>query len=450
MSEIIFFIQNNLFFCYTLIFFVAFFWSLFPFWIILFSEIVFVVLWILAGLWAFEVFNILFILYIWWIFWDLLSYYFWYKYWSKYVEKFINKKYFKSFFRKNSDEKYLKSLEKNWWLQIFLWRILLPFSHISAFISWQIRYNFFIFFIFDLLWILFYKTILFSIWFFFWTNYENIFLYIHNYIFLFFLIIICIIFSYLYLIKYLKIQRFFNLKNIKSKRKLLKWLALHISIYTFIILIIYLTFLYFVYFNKEKIFYNSFNYSNNITNFDDFWKNNLDILFIWKNKKAIQPINFIIITNKNIEHILEKMWRQKNKIMLKDKISLKEYMKLYEKKTLPIINLSYLWKNQDFGFQEKSWSNKQRLHLRWWNYGKYQDQNVYLISISKDIEFDINIYNNFITPIHEIEKNVDLSRDLLYTQIKQYYSDIQIQKLYLPEKETKYYKTDWIIYIVKI
>jgi hypothetical protein len=129
---------------------------------------------------------------------------------------------------------------------------------------------------------------------------------------------------------------------------------------------------------------------------------------------------------------------------------LKEYIKMYKNKTLPITNLEFMWKNQDFAYQMRSDSNKRRLHLRGWNYWFYGDNYVYFITISDDKKYKIELYNNFLTPIHKIDKNIDLSRNYLYSSLLKKYPYLKSTSIKSNIKKVSYYDTDWFVYVVRI
>ena len=109
-----------------------------------------------------------------------------------------------------------------------------------------------------------------------------------------------------------------------------------------------------------------------------------------------------------------------------------------------------MWKNQDFWYQMNSKSNSKRIHLRWWNYWTYNWNNVYLITISNDKEYEIDMYNNYITPIHEIDRDIDKSRDFLLNQFLKKKKNLDFVKVMTIKQDNKNYFNNWYIYIINI
>jgi len=448
------YISNHQHYSYIILFIGATLDTLFPIGFFIYWEIFFLAWSMLAWLWILNIFYVSIVLYIWWVLWDSISFYLWYKYWDNFLNWLFNSKLFIRLFKKYWKDELLKTLEEKWWITIFLTRVWWPIARLTPFAIWSIKYKYTKFLKYNIPWVIFWISIFISVWYFFWTNYQNILNYIYNYIFLFLLIIISWIITYTYLVKFLKLHKYINIKQLKFmlKKKFLRKFIKHIIIFTSILLIIYSIFLYFLYFHWPVTYKNHFFYfENNITNIDTIKNINLNTYFNWNKNKIVQPINFIIITKQDITKIFNNLWRQENKIILKDQITIKDYLKLYWEKNLPITNLIFMWKNQDFWYQMWSDSNKKRIHLRWWNYWKYWESFVYLITISKDNEYEIDLYDNFITPIHEIDKNIDNSRDFLYNQIKsKYWNNIKIKKIETKKINNKIYNTDWIIYVITI
>ena len=452
LSILIEFIKNNENFSYFILFLWGLLDTLFPIWFFIYWEIFFLSGSILAWVWVLNIFYVAIVLYLWWIIWDSLSYYIWYKYWNTFLEKLFNKKWFVKIFKQDWKQKLLEMLEKKWWITIFLTRVGWPLAWITPFVIWSTKYSYLKFIKYNIPGVIFWISIFISAWYFFGTNYQNILNYIYNYIFLFLLIATSFVISYTYIVKYLKLHKYINIKTIKTtlKRTILKAFLKHTILYSSIIVLIYLIFLYFAFFVYKDYKNNYFTFSNQITDLKSLTTLDLNTSFYKENKKVVQPINFVIVTKKDINQIVSELWWIKNKIIQKDDITLTEYFTLYNSKTLPITNLVLMWKNQDFWYQMNSKSNSKRIHLRWWNYWTYNWNKVYLITISNDKEYEIDMYNNYITPIHEIDRDIDKSRDFLLNQFLKKEKNLDFVKVMTIKQDNKNYFTDWYIYIINI
>lgn len=446
------FISNHSHYAYIILFFGAICDTLFPISFLIYGEIFFLSGAILAGMGVLNIFILVPILYAGGIIGDNTSYYIGHKYGSRILNWIHEKGWFSRIFKKESQATLTKMLEEKGEVSIIFARVWGPIARISPFIIGTLQYKYSKFFRYDLAGAIFWISIFISVGYFFGTNYENILQYIYNYIFLFLLIITSAVTSYLYLIKYLKLHQYIYVSKLRNqlKRKILKNILKHGFLYTTALLTIYGLFVYFIFFSGRQYENNYFYFWNTINDISSLKNINFDTYFIGGNsKKSVQPINFIVITNQDINQVFTSLGWQENKIILKDKISLKEYVKSYADKVLPITNLTFLGENQDFWYQMESNSNTKRIHLRGWNYGIYQGKKVYFITISDDEEYQIDLYNNFIAPLHEIDREVDKSRDFLYNQFKERYGT-SAEILATGKDETQNYTTDGNIYIITL
>jgi hypothetical protein len=278
-----------------------------------------------------------------------------------------------------------------------------------------------------------------------------------NYIFLIIFALSFFLVIYFYYKKYYIISRLKLIEHRIEKRRFIvsRFVLKHIVFISIIFCILYCIFLYLIFF-KISNWYNSseednFNYKlNNIENIKNY--TSLDTYFSDNKAKTIQPVNIIIVTNKDISKLLNNLWRIKNETFVDNNIRLRDFYSLYMKKELPVSNLYVNWKAQNMAFQMKSDSNFNRIHLRVWDFWKIGEKSIYLISISKDTSLNLTMYNNFLTPIHKIDSNVDFQREFFIKQIITKYPYIKYKKenlFYFNKKLNKLnFKTDWDVYII--
>jgi len=185
----------------------------------------------------------------------------------------------------------------------------------------------------------------------------------------------------------------------------------------------------------------------------------LDTYYLGFNSNIIQPINIILVTNKNISKILDDNWI-KNDIFKKEKLPIKRFFKSIKYGILPVSNLYVNNISQDVAYQYKDSSIVKREHIRFWDFTDKENssQTIYFGSISNDNGFMLEFYNYFLAPIHQIDPKVDKSRDFFYNYLlskdrlkincKYIQTDCGIKKLRHTD-EQQYY-TDGKILLCKI
>jgi membrane-associated protein len=91
-----------------------------------------------------------------------------------------------------------------------------------------------------------------------------------------------------------------------------------------------------------------------------------------------------------------------------------------------------------------------RVHARVWVYGTLNDVPVYAVSVSKDSGFELYRDRTFIVPLHELDENIDASRELLVESIRTRFPHIKTE-MYLSatgaqqQKDDSFYYTDGMI-----
>lgn len=456
--DIFSFLETNKVFIYFFLSFWVVVASIFPLNLLIYSEIFILSGAILSWLEVIDFFTIFITLLFSWFIWDSISFFIWYKYWDKLFEKIALWKSIISRANLSRYEKITGSFERNISFSIFVWRLWFFLHYFTPFIAWKLKVRYIRFLKYSSLWLLLSIWFLLFIWFFIWENLVQSLFFVKEYIFLILFLFIVTVSVYFYfrryiIIAYNKYERIFDVK----KTILLRLLFKHLLYIFYVVVTIYVIALYLIFFqfwsNKTPTT-NNFDYNltnieeiNNYTNFKTYYDNNIyDI---------IQPVNIVLITDKDIRLVLDKLWWIENKTFVWNNINFKEFYSLYKSKELPVSNLYLDWKVQNTAFQMKSNSNFKRTHLRVWNFWTLNNEKVYLISVSKDTKIDIEFYNKFLTPIHEIDLNVDEQRDLLLEQSEKVFNNIVYSRIKINTiDDSLFYKynyyTDWFIYIIQV
>lgn len=419
----IFEITNNIFLLY-LLFFIWSFWdafiltNMFIHW-----EFFFLAGWFIIAEGKLNPYAIIFLLFIWAILWDHISYFLWKKYWKKVFKKdskFLN---FKNL------ERWKEFFKKYWEKTILISRLLWPVSRIIPFISaiFWIKYKTFVFynFIWIILWISQFILYWYTLW--IWADYLWFSIIINCFLSL--LAIIFIIFAY----------KKFNKKNLKkSFYNICKIFIIYIILFFFTVFI-YFFHLYPKYIDK----YNSNEIIENIEQYIlEKWRliHSDNIIKTYSN-----PINLVIITDKNIENVFSKINWIENKSFSSGEISFKKYLNLIKKKQPPISDFYYNNFVQNYQFQNKTWGNIYRQHIRLWEIWQTKDfKKIYIASVSKDDWLTIMINNGLFIPAHDIDYEIDKSRDNFIDNLRDNFS-VRLSEYKMNYLEKNEYKTDWII-----
>lgn len=423
---------SNQIFLYLILFLSVFFDS------IIFSSLFFIwEIFIISGWYlSFEYLNIFltyFILVLAASFWDNVNYFIWKKYWRKIFEK--NGKIF--------NEKQLKRWEKlikKFWLKIvFLSRIIFPFYWIVPTICGTFWLDYKRFFIFNFLWACFWVFHFMAYWYFF----AAWFAYFWNSIFI--NILLFIVFFYLLFLFIYRSKTFFKDKKYFFIIILfLKYLFSYFFIFLFI-----LSYYYFFLYPKDAKFYDN---TQKIENIELFLKNIEKKIYSDKIIKTnSNPINIAIVTDKDIDFLMQKIWWEKNLSFSSWEIDFFKFFSLLKSKTPPISDYYHNSFNQNYQYQDISNSNKSRNHIRFWQVWKDNSwKNIFIWSVSQDNNFWIMI-NNWLPIIgHSIEKNIDFSRNYFINLLKKNFENITLKKIDFSDFSKKNYFTDWDIYFINI
>lgn len=371
---------------------------------------------ILAGMGYLNIWIVILVLYLGGILGDITSYFLGKKYGINIYKEFEKKRFFNKYINKKNYKKEEIFFKKYGIFSIFFTRFLGPISWITPFLSGQFKLKFLKFLKYDILAVILSIGIFILIGFFGGFYYQVLLSLIFKYIFLILFSLISLFFIYYYLKK----KKYLNLikKNIKSQKYfIIKYSIKYFTFISIILSILFILFLSILFFNQNI----SAIINNNNNNFDNlnitplFYNNcsNLNVYYKDNVENSIQRINVILYTKNNISSFMNNSWIR-NKIFQKNNITIKQYYHLFFEKNLPISNIYFLNKSQDIAFQEKTNSYISREHIRFWYFNSDLSSynNLILGSISKDNGLTIMLYNNFITPVHQINPNIDFSRDL--------------------------------------
>jgi len=469
-EQLINFVLNYQILIYLILFLGSFFETIFIISFFIPGELFFLTGSILAGMGYLNIWIVIFLLYLGGILGDNISFLLGKIYGKKFFKKFENKIFFRKFINEKSylkSENYFKKYGK---YSVFFARFLGPISWIFPFIAGNFDLKYSTFIKYNTPGVILGIGQFIFVGYFGGKHYDLLLNLISKYVFLFLFIIISLIFVYYYL-KKLKLISLIKINIKKNKIFLFKFIIKKFTLISVIILILFSLFLVFIFFNENTIHtqnlnLNNFSNSNSLSNTNNFF-NFSDILNNCSNLKtyykdnpsySIQPINIIIYSNNSIDKIMNSSLWIENKIFGKNKITIKEYSKLLYNKIPPVSSLYFLNKTQTIAFQEKNSSYISREHIRFWEFNSSDNNynNLYVASISNDNGLTLQLYKKFITPVHEIDKNIDKSRNLFNNYLINssnfncYYIQTKcgIKKFIENEDEQQYY-TDGKILLCK-
>jgi len=142
------------------------------------------------------------------------------------------------------------------------------------------------------------------------------------------------------------------------------------------------------------------------------------VTYLDKNRtQEIQPINIVIVASSSIDTYFNRLGWVQDPIFSDGSVSLGNFYSLVKEGIMPVSDLYFNGTKEDYAFQNKSHSLLKREHIRLWTLGYLQntDAIIYAGSISYDTGVGLFDYKRFIVPLHEINPNVDASRDNFLT-----------------------------------
>ncbi len=414
------FLSNHTAFAYFILFLGSFLETIFILSFFIPGEAFFISGSVLAGMGYLNIWLVVFLLLAGGILGDNVSFILGKKYGDSFFKYFEKKPFLKKILNEKALKKGENYFKKYGKFSIFLARFFGPVSWVFPFFAGKFKIKHLTFVKYNTPGVILGIGQFIAIGYFGGKHYEDLLVIFSKYMFVILFLVISAFFIYYYLKKhkYIKVIK----ENFrKDKKYLIKFTIKKFSWIVTIISVIFFSFLIIIFFNENSVhniyFQNNISKNNiNIDNFDKTFLNNCNNLKTYykdNSKNSIQPINIILYSYQKIEDILKEKW-VKNKIFGKDEIKFKEYIKLFINKTPPMSNVYFLDNSQNFAFQNKSESFISREHIRFWNFKSKKEEykNAYVASISKDNGISFQFYNKFITPVHSINQNVDLSREL--------------------------------------
>jgi len=197
-DHIIFFLsQLNEYILYFLVFifsfldsYIIFAW-IFP-WTFLLAILAF-----LSAKWFITWYYVIFFAFLWNLFWSSLSYFLWLKFWKRALKRWF------WFFDKWFFEKWINFYNKNHFLAVIFWKLILGIKESISFISWVFHLSFIRFFILSVIWALLWSSIVVFVVYLFSFSFDFAILWLQR-VWLF-IIILFLIFLFLWIIRYLLI-----------------------------------------------------------------------------------------------------------------------------------------------------------------------------------------------------------------------------------------------------
>ncbi len=420
------FLSTHQILSYLILFLGSFFETVIGLSFFVYGELFFLAGSILAGMGVLNIWLVVLVLYTGGLLGDSTSYFLGKKYGFHLYEHFEKKIFFKNYINQEKHIKGVKFFKKYGGYSIFLARFLGPVSWITPFLAGIHKLDYKTFLKYDI------PAVVLGIGQFIVAGYlggrcyKALFNLISKYIFIILFVLISLAITY-YLLKkynYIRLLR----KNIRrNKLYLIKFIIRKLALIIILILILFVVFLGIIFFSNFSL-HSQNAMSNNSPNNIDLVKlfnncSNLKTYYKDNSTNVIQPINIIIYSNSNVDKFINpKLWIR-DKIFGKDNISLKNFFNLMVNKTPPVSNLYFYNKSQDFAFQKKTNSYISREHIRFWRFNSPNKNysNLYIASISNDNGIAFRLYNKFITPVHEIDPNIDKSRDLFKNYLINYF-----------------------------
>lgn len=374
-----------------------------------------------------------FLLVFWALIWDNLSYFLW----KKYSKKIFSKNW--KIFSEKRLEKWEKLLKKHWLKIIFFSRFVWPFYWIIPTVSWVFGVDYKKFFLFNFAWICFWVLHFMAYWYFFaiWFEYFWTTIFVNLLLF-----IIFVYFSFLF---HLNTKKYFKNKNIlKIFLHFLKYFFYFFASFIFV-LIYYYFFLY----PKDAVFYDE---KRIIYDFEKYiYEMDKKIYSDKIIKTNSNPINLVIITENNLDEIMEKIAWKKNLSFSSGEITISKFFELFNKKEPPISDYYHNWYNQNFQYQDFSKSSAKRNHIRFWLiWQTISWEKIYISSVSEDKNYSLMI-NNWLPIIwHSIEKDIDRTRDYFLSVLSKNIEKMEVDEFFFKQIKQKNYFTDGKIIVIKI
>ncbi len=129
--------------------------------------------------------------------------------------------------------------------------------------------------------------------------------------------------------------------------------------------------------------------------------------------QEIQPINIVVVASSSMRDYFNRIHWVQDPIFSDGSVSVGNFYSLLKEGIVPVSDLYFNGVKEDYAFQNQSHSIFRREHIRLWTLGYLGNTGatIYAGSISYDNGVGLFDYKRFIVPLHEIDPNVDASRD---------------------------------------
>lgn len=175
--------------------------------------------------------------------------------------------------------------------------------------------------------------------------------------------------------------------------------------------------------------------------------------FIYSDKVVklyYNPINIVLITDRDILQVFNNINWKKNQSFSSDNITFPSYIESLRLGTPPISDFYHQEQTQNYQFQNAWGKSIVRDHIRLWHIWKTENgKNIYLSSISEDDALWLMISNGLLILWHDIEHNIDISRDAFVQTIGKTYDNLKVENFPYPVHEWGSFETDWIVKILE-
>ncbi|HHD92644.1 MAG TPA: hypothetical protein ENL06_03450 [Candidatus Portnoybacteria bacterium] len=429
-----------------------------------YGEIFFLAGSILAGMNILNIWLVILVFYLGGVLGDSTSYFLGRKYGYQ-LYQYLGKNFFlKRYLNKDNYQKGSNFFKKYGKYSVFFARFLGPISWITPFLAGIYNLNYKTFLIFDFPAVILGIGQFIIVGYFAGIHYKILLNLFFKYLFIILFLLIILLYFYLQFKKFKRKKYFLDLtkKWTKNKKKLIiATIKYFVFVVTTIIIIFFLFLFYLSFVYQGSTSYTNIKKNKSILLNNKYLNNckNLNTYYFDSPSSIIQPINIVLITNKDIPTILKNDWIKDN-IFKKENHSFKNFLIDLKNKTLPVSNLYANNISQDVAYQYKKKSLTKREHIRFWSFTNKNNpaQKIYLGSISNDDGFTFKFYNHFFSPIHEVNKNIDKSRDFFYQYLLKQ-KNIKVDCRYIQTKcqvkktkgaEDQQYYTDGKILLCKI
>lgn len=151
---------------YILLFLSVFFESIFLIWYVIPWTTVVIIFWMLAGLWYYDIGDLLFLSILWNVLWSIVSFYVWKHFWKNVFKKWFY------FIKPNFFYKSKSFIDRYGWRSILFWKLVPALKENIPFVAWLLQISFPTFLFWNILWWILWSFIYIWIWYVFYSSFE--------------------------------------------------------------------------------------------------------------------------------------------------------------------------------------------------------------------------------------------------------------------------------------